>query len=134
MARHMAFTVHGQSADGNGRLSQDMVLQQMTVVRDLMMAAARSIFQNRPEVLLGACHEIATAAAALQLELCEMQSQSLPATAREERNRLLWQLFAARAFFDAALRRWRRSLMLRRNLLRLRDESLSFDDAPLRWY
>ena len=112
-----------------------MVLKQMAAVRELMTAAATSIFERNPGSLLNLSRELLQRATAVQFALAALSQGTWLAAAQEDRRQLLLQLGRARALLAAGLRRWRRDVMLRRNLLRLQDESSLFNDAfSQRWY
>lgn len=83
------------------------------------------------------CNQLAAAAVNLRPAFAELfpnRDGLSPVDCEQQRRRLLQPLLQARAFYLAALRRWRRSLSLRRSLMEMHNGAPTYERTEVsRW-
>jgi hypothetical protein len=105
-------------------LDQELLL--LETLKSLLDGAIRSLSGGDAQSLLEMSRQITSTAQQL-LTFCLQQGQlSATAEAQERRRKLLAEMAQQRAFCRAMLRRWRRSIALRRQLLALRSEPVPY--------
>ena len=114
-------------------MDQELVL--LETLKSLLEAAIRSLSGGDAEVLIEVSRQIRSTAD--EVIALEAQLGRLPGTpqAQQERRKLLAELGQQRAFCRAMLRRWRRSLVLRRQLFGLQAEPVPYTESlTAGWY
>ena len=121
----------GLASDGSG------LGVELDSLRVLLLRAAEALCAGDAVEVQQACNQLASGAVNLRPafgELLPNRSGLTPVECEQRRRRILLPLLEARAFYLAALRRWRRSLCLRRNLMDLRRDAPACDEAEVsRW-
>jgi hypothetical protein len=109
---------------------QELALLQ--TVKSMLDAVAQSLRDGEAEPLVKVSREINSPAQ--DLMALWMQLGHIPCTpeAQSQRRKLLAEIGRQRTFCRAMLRRWRRSITLRRQLLGLRDEPGLYTEALAR--
>ncbi|MFZ0705999.1 MAG: hypothetical protein WAM71_10385 [Candidatus Korobacteraceae bacterium] len=106
-------------------------------LRLLLLRGAEALGAGDAVEVQQACNELASGAVNLRPSFGELFPNRNGLTSVEceqRRRRILLPVLEARAFYLAALRRWRRSLCLRRNLMDLRRDAPAGDEAEVsRW-
>ncbi len=107
-------------------------------LRLLLLRAAEAMGAGDASEVSRLCDEVANSEVNLRPPFGELftgcNGSSL-IEVEQQRRRVLLPLLEARAFYLAALRRWRRNLCMRRSLMRAQRETLADDDADgSRWY
>lgn len=113
----------------NGELSpMDQELVLLETMKTLLESAARSLAEGEALPLLEVSRHIGQTAQQLsEFSQC-MGALPWSEEAQQQRRKLLAELCQQRAFCRAMLRRWRRSLALRQQLLRLQSEPLPYTE------
>jgi len=106
---------------------QELVL--LETMKTLLETAARSLAGGEAMPLLEVSRHIGQTAE--ELTAFSLRMGALPWTeeAQQQRRKLLAELCQQRAFCRAMLRRWRRSIALRQQLLRLQSEPGSYTEC-----
>jgi hypothetical protein len=109
------------------QIDQELVL--LETLKELLTAAMRSLSGGEAGNLMETSRQIRSTASDLMSLASDLAH--LPSTAEEEqqRRKLLAELSQQRAFCRAMLRRWRRSLLLRRQLLALHGEPEGYSES-----
>jgi hypothetical protein len=123
----------GAARSSPSPLDQELVL--FETLNSLLETAMRSLSSGEAGTLMEASRQIRLTAD----EVMELSAQlgRLPRTpaVQQERRKLLAELGQQQAFCRAMLRRWRRSLALRQQLLGLRAEPLPYTESlEAGWY
>ncbi len=122
-------------AAGASTSGADQELALLETLKSLLETAIHSLTGGEVGALLEVSQQIrSTADEAMALSL---QLGHLPGTpeAQQQRRKLLAELSQQRAFCRAMLRRWRRSLVLRRQLLGLQAEPVPYTESlDASWY
>jgi|SRR5208337_37157 len=112
--------------------AQELVL--LETLKELLTAAIRSLSRGEPKELVELSRNISATAdevAATESSLCRLP---LTPAAQQQRQKLLAELRQQRSFCRAMLRRWRRSILLRRRLLDLATGTATYSEAlEARW-
>ena len=114
-------------------MDQELVL--LETLKSLLEAAIRSLSGGDAEVLIEVSRQIRSTAD--EVIALAAQLGRLPGTpqAQQERRKLLAELGQQRAFCRAMLRRWRRSLVLRRQLFGPQAEPVPYTESlTAGWY
>ncbi len=106
---------------------QEVVL--LETLKELLTAAIRSLSEGGTTELSQVSDRIK--ATAEQARAAELNLGHLPLTpaARQQRQKLVADLCRQRSFCRAMLRRWRRSMVLRQQLLDLATGTVTYDEA-----
>ncbi len=126
-------TMTGAAAALPSPIDRELVL--LETLRSLLQTAIGSLSAGEGGILLEVSQHIRSTAE--EVTSLSAQLGHLPATpqAQQERSRLLAELGQQRAFCGAMLRRWRRSLVLRRQLLGLGAEPAPYTESlQAGWY
>ena len=105
---------------------QEVVL--LETLKELLTATIRSLSRGESAELAELSHSISATAddvAATELNLCRLP---LTPAAQQQRQKLLAELRQQRSFCRAMLRRWRRSILLRQQLLDLATEPAIYSE------
>ena len=114
-------------------IDQEVVL--LETLKSLLETAIRSLSGGEAGALIEVSRQIRSTAD--EVMALSLQLGHLPWTpeAQQERRKLLEELGQQRAFCRAMLRRWRRSLVLRRQLLGLQAEPVPYTESmDAGWY
>jgi hypothetical protein len=106
---------------------QEVVL--LETLKELLTATIRSLSRGEPAELADLGRSISATAdevTATELTLCR---SPLTAAAQQQRQKLLAELRQQRSFCRAMLRRWRRSIVLRQQLLDLATGTATYSEA-----
>lgn len=109
---------------------------QLEALRQLLHDGAQALSTGDALQAEAACSDLTRLAINLQPAFAALfpEHEARKGLGQEERQRLLLPLMEARAFYLAALRRWRRSLRLRQSLLEMQSESSAHGaDELSRW-
>ena len=106
---------------------QEVVL--LETLKELLTAAIRALSSGGTAELAQVSHSIK--ATADEVLVAELNLGRLPLTpaARQQRQKLLAELCQQRSFCRKMLRRWRRSILLRQQLLDLVSGTATYDEA-----
>ena len=107
--------------------AQEVVL--LETLKELLTATIRSLSRGESAELAELGRSISTTAdevTATELTLCRLP---LTAAAQQQRQKLLAELRQQRSFCRAMLRRWRRSIVLRQQLLDLATGTATYSEA-----
>jgi len=106
---------------------QEIVL--LETLKELLTAAIRSLSSGGTAELAEVSRTIK--ATADEVLVAELNLGRLPLTpaARQQRQKLLAELFQQRSFCRKMLRRWRRSISLRQQLVDLATGTATYDEA-----
>jgi hypothetical protein len=107
----------------------------LETLKSLLETAIRSLSGGEAGALIEVSRQIRSTAD--EVMALSLQLGHLPWTpeAQQERRKLLEELGQQRAFCRAMLRRWRRSLVLRRQLLGLQAEPVPYTESmDAGWY
>ena len=111
---------------------QEVVL--LETLKELLTAAIRSLSRGESAELAELSRSISSTAdeaTAIELNLCRLP---LNPAAQQQRQKLLAELRQQRSFCRAMLRRWRRSIVLRQQLLDLATGTATYSEAlDSRW-
>lgn len=113
-----------------------MLDSQLASVLQLVLNAAQALCDGDASRVQDVCEDLTHMATNLQPAWGELvlRDGGTKIDLEQERQRLLLPLLEARALYLAALRRWRRSLCLRRSLLEMQSESPAYGaDELSRW-
>jgi len=125
---------------GSGNLLPDSpeVVTELDSLRLLLLQTAEALGRGDAFEVERACNDLSSGAVNLRPafgDLFPNRNGALSVDCEQARRRLLLPLLEARALYLAALRRWRRSLSLRRSLLDIRRDTLAYGEAEVsRWY
>ena len=108
-------------------MDQELVL--LETMKTLLDSATRSLAHGEALPLLETSRQIAQTAQEITAFCLQMGPQPWSEEAQRHRRKLLADLGQQRAFCRAMLRRWRRSLALRQQLLRLQTEPVPYTDS-----
>ena len=114
-------------------MGQELVL--LETLKSLLETAINSLSGGEPGTLLEVSQQIRSTAE--EVMALSLQLGHLPGTAeaQQQRRKLLGELGRQRAFCRAMLRRWRRSLVLREQLLGLRADPVPYTESmEAGWY
>jgi len=100
----------------------DQQILLMETLKSLLDGAIRSLSGGEAQPLLEISRQISSTAQDLTGFSLQLGRLPLTGEAQQRRRRLLTELGEQRAFCRAMLRRWRRSIALRQQLIALRDE------------
>ena len=109
------------------RADQELVL--LETMKSLLDEAMRSLSGGEAWALLEVSRQINMTAQQLTALALQLGRLPMTAEAQQQRRRLLADLSQQRAFCRAMLRRWRRSLMLRRQMLASRSEPAPYTES-----
>jgi hypothetical protein len=100
----------------------------LETLKELLTAAMRSLSGGKAGNLLETSRQISSTAD--DLMALARHLEHLPSTPEEQlqRRKLLAQLSQQRAYCQAMLRRWRRSILLRRQLLALHGDPATYGE------
>ncbi len=109
------------------QIDKEVVL--LETLKELLTAAVRSLSGGEASSLVETSRQISSTAN--DLMTLANQVGNLPLTPEEQRRRgkLLAELSQQRSFCRSMLRRWRRSLLLRRQLLALQGEPDTYSES-----
>jgi hypothetical protein len=109
------------------QIDQELVL--LETLKELLTAAMRSLNGGEAGNLLETSRQISSTAG--DLMTLARHLEHLPSTAEEQqqRRKLLAQLSQQRSYCRAMLRRWRRSILLRRRLAALHGEPATYSES-----
>jgi uncharacterized membrane protein YccC len=109
------------------QIDDELVL--LETLKELLTAAMRSLSGGEAGSLMETSRQISSTANNL-MSLAN-QVGNLPSTAEEQqrRGKLLAELSQQRSFCRSMLRRWRRSVLLRRQLLALQSEPDNYNES-----
>lgn len=111
---------------------QEMVL--LETLRTLLTAAIRSLSRGEPANLVDVSRDINAIAGDVMAASLNLSRSPLTPEAQQQRQKLLAELRRQRSFCHAMLRRWRRSILLRQQLLDLATEPATYTEAlDSRW-
>jgi hypothetical protein len=108
---------------------QELVL--LETLKALLTAAIRALSRGEPAGLAEVSRDIHTTAADVLATSLNLGRFPLTPEAQRQRQKLLAEMRQQRAFCRAMLRRWRRSILLRRQLLDLATGPAIYREA--RW-
>jgi hypothetical protein len=132
-----AVSVSASSTANNPYADMQSLALQLDTLRQLLLNAVQAIFTSDAPQVQTACEELTALAANLRPawgELFPNQNNMTAMEAEQKRQLLLRPLFDARALYLASMRRWRRSLRLRRSLLEMQMEAPAYGGDELsRW-
>jgi hypothetical protein len=106
---------------------QELVL--LETLSTLLRAAIRSLSRGEPANLVDVSRDINAAASEVIATTLNFSRLPLTPVAQQQRQRLLAELRQQRSFCRAMLRRWRRSILLRRQLLDLATGPATYSEA-----
>jgi len=125
------------SSPGNHTLAAaGSLAMQLEALRSLLASATNAIGSGDVLQVQAASEELTQLAVNLRPawgELFPDRNSIVTLESEQRRQRLVLPLLEARAHYLAALRRWRRSLRLRRSLLEMRMEAPDHVDELSRW-
>ena len=106
---------------------------QLDALRRLLLDAAKAISTSDAQHVQSVCEALTAYAVNLRPSWGELFStRDLRSIQSEQEHRILLRsLLEARAFYVASMRRWRRSLRLRRSLLEMRTDLPAYDGDEL---
>ena len=126
------------SASANSLTEAASMAGELDSLRLLLVRAGEALGTGDALQVQQACNELASRAVNLRPAFAELfppRPGGLPVESEQQRRRLFQPLLEARAFYRAALRRWRRSLALRRALLEMQNATAGYEEAEVsRWY
>jgi len=108
-------------------MDQELVL--LETLKSLLDEAMRSLSGGEALPLLEVSRQISVTAQGLTAFSLQMGCLPWTAEAQQHRRKLLAELSQQRAFCRAMLRRWRRSIVLRQQLLGLQDEPVPYTES-----
>ena len=108
-------------------MDQELVL--LETMKALLETATRSLAEGEALPLLEVSRHIGQTAQQLSEFSQRMGALPWSEEAQQQRRKLLAELCQQRAFCRAMLRRWRRSIALRQQLLRLQSEPLPYTES-----
>ena len=108
-------------------IDQELVL--LETMKTLLETAMRSLAGGEALPLLEVSRHIVQTAQELTEFSLRMGALPWSEEAQQQRRKLLAELCQQRAFCRAMLRRWRRSIALRQQLLRLQSEPLPYTES-----
>ena len=98
-------------------------------LREVLQAALESLNRGDPEVLITSSWQIALQLQQSAAPSFEWARMPISSEAQRRRRELLGELREQSAFCRAMLRRWRRSILLRKQLLALEGEPAFYTEA-----
>ncbi len=112
------------------------VAMELDSLRLLLLRAAEAMCAGDASQVQQACNDLSRTAVNLRPALGELfPNRNGAVESDQQRRRVLLPLLEARAFYLAALRRWRRSLSLRRSLMDMQRDAPQYEEAEVsRWY
>lgn len=108
-------------------MDQELVL--LETLKSLLEEAMRSLSGGEALPLLEVSRQLSVTAQELSAFSLQMGSLPWSVEAQQSRRKLLAELGQQRAFCRAMLRRWRRSIVLRQQLLGLQDEPVPYTES-----
>ena len=108
-------------------IEQELML--LETMKSLMDTATRSLSGGEAEPLLEVNRQVSQTAQDLTALSMQLGRLTWTPEAQEQRRKLLIELNHQRAFCRAMLRRWRRSIALRQQLLQMRGEPVPYTEA-----
>jgi len=106
-------------------------------LRFLLLRGAEALCAGQGFEVEQACNQLASSVVNLRPAFAELfpdRNNLLSVDCEQQRRRLLQPVLEARAFYLAALRRWHRSLSLRRSLMEMQDLAPTYQDVEVsRW-
>ena len=112
---------------------QELVL--LETLKALLTAAIRSLSRGEPANLAEVSRDINATADHVMATSLNLGRFPLTPEAQQQRQKLLAELRQQRSFCRAMLRRWRRSILLRQQLLDLATEPAIYTESlDSRWY
>jgi len=106
---------------------QELVL--LETLRALLTAAIRSLSRGEPADVVDVSRDISAIAGNVMAASVNLSRLPLTPEAQQQRQKLLAELRQQRSFCRAMLRRWRRSILLRQQLLDLATEPTTYTDS-----
>jgi hypothetical protein len=106
---------------------QEIVL--LETLKELLTAAIRSLSSGGTAELAEVSRSIKTTADEVLVAELNLGRLPLPQAARQQRQKLLAELCQQRSFCRKMLRRWRRSISLRQQLVDLATGTATYDEA-----
>ena len=122
-------TLSIQSGSTSVATEHEQVLRQMECVAALLTSATNSLCEHDLPSLPDPFRELASAAGQLQSLLLSLAPAQWCPDVDLRRRKLLADLVQQRALYVACLRRWRRSLQLRRHLLEMHSDAACYGDT-----
>lgn len=127
----------GLSIAGSPTPAAPAVAMQLDSLRGLLLRAAEALCAGDASQIQQACEDLTSAVVNLRPafgELFPNRNGMALAESEQQRRRLLLPVLEARAFYLAALRRCRRGLFLRRNLMEMRRDAPTYGGTEIsRW-
>ncbi len=106
-------------------------------LRLLLVQAAEALSAGDALQVQQDCNQLVDTAVNLRPAFAELfpnRNGMSPVDCEQQRRRLLQPLLQARAFYLAALRRWRRSLSMRRSLMEMQNAAPTYEQTEVsRW-
>jgi len=106
---------------------QELVV--LETLKALLTAAIRSLSRGEPANLAEVGRSINATAGEVVAASLNLGRLPLTPEAQQQRQKLLAELRQQRSFCHAMLRRWRRSILLRQQLLHLATESVTYTES-----
>jgi hypothetical protein len=106
---------------------QELVL--LEILKELLTATIRSLSRGEPAELAELSSSISANAEEVAATESDLRRLPLTPAAQRQRRKLLAELRQQRSFCQAMLRRWRRSILLRRQLLDLATGTATYSEA-----
>jgi len=106
----------------------------LDTLKTLLTVAIRSLSQGEPEQLMEVSRQIRSAADQSMAAAINLGQLPTSIEAQQQRQKLLAELRQQRCFCRAILRRWRRSIFLRQQLLQGVATAPYTDSLEERWY
>ena len=121
-------TTHIASVSSSIPLQIDQELLLLETLKELLTAAMSSLSGGEAGNLLETSRQISSTANDLMALAAHLAHLPSTPEAQQQRRKLLAELSQQRSYCRAMLRRWRRSLLLRRQLLALQGEPQTYGE------